>query len=509
MEKEISLKGVMLRSSSLMIVALGLGKVLGYLFHFVFVKTFSQEDYGSFVYAWSMALFLCGLLIPNIAASVTRYVAYFRGKSDEQKVSSAVRTGIILNTLLILPAAALSYILYAAGLLRMDAVSYAFVLSIMALNAIACLFSGIISGYRKPEVSALLNLVQQGLRVAAIVAAALLAGSLHGIFSLVAFAFLIYALVVVAYERRRYGFGLRWDGTLAKQMFTFGVFTVFYVTANNILAWFDIFMIKYFMTDADVAVYNAAWLASTLNLVFFTSVLQIFSPVAAELFGAGKRERLVKLTAYVLETFFLLFLPIFMSTFLFAREILTFFFKAEYAVGASALQVLSIGGFFTGISLLFIELISAQGKPKLNALNIGAGAALNALLNLIMIPAYGILGAAFSTLVSSSVILALSYLQVKGIVRSSFSARRILKIVFSSSVAVAAVYVVKVLVAQSLLSLIISCVALVSVYCILLLLLKGLRQEDVDLAQVAMEKAYVPAGMVKLAAQVLKSAVNR
>ena len=70
-------------------------------------------------------------------------------------------------------------------------------------------------------------------------------------------------------------------------------------------------------------------------------------------------------------------------------------------------------------------------------------------------------------------------------------------------------FVVKALIAQSLLSLIVSTLALVTVYCVLLLLLRALRQEDVDIAQAAMQKAYVPQGLLRIATSALKGAVGR
>ena len=303
----------------------------------------------------------------------------------------------------------------------------------------------------------------------------------------------------------RYGLGEGFDPALAKEMSVFGFYTVFYVTANNLLVWFSIFFIKYYMSAQAVAVYNVASLVSTVNLVFFSAVLQIFNPVVAELLGAGKTKRAVYLTSYMLESFFLLFLPVFALTVVFAREILTLFFTAAYAEGTVPLQILVFGGFMTGIYLIFIELTAGGGRPQLNARAFGAGVAAQVALTFALVPVYGMAGAALATVSSSAIILALSYLNVKNLIRPSFSARRLIKIVLASAASVSVVLAIRVAGLPLYATVAASAVAAFLAYASALILLKSLRKEDVSLAEAAMEKCLVPAGVRVLVARFLSA----
>ncbi|MFH1055286.1 MAG: polysaccharide biosynthesis C-terminal domain-containing protein [Candidatus Altiarchaeota archaeon] len=494
MADEISLKDVMLKASVTMMAIMVASRFLGYLFHLIFVRSFPQEDYGTFIFVWSMGLFLCGL-IPNIPAAMGRYVAFYRGGKDSKGLESTISTGLLLNTALLILALAITSTIYLSGLYSFgikNHPSFAFMLSAMILTSVSCLFGGILTGHRRPEVSSFFNFLQNLLRISAVVLAALLLASLWGVMVLVAFSFLLSTMLLIIYEHRTYGFGRSFDAGIAKKLIGFGFFSIIHVTSNNMLSWANIFLLQFFLSSAVVAVYNVAWLASTVNLLFFTAVLQIFSPVVTELFGAKKSERISYITSYLIESFFLLFLPIFLAVFIFAREILVLFVTSDYLQAADPLRILSLNAFFFGIAMLFIELINAEGRPELNARNIGFGALLNLALNLLLIPPLGMFGSALATLASSVAILLLSYGHVRGVVRLSYSPLRICKLFASSILTILSISVIKEAVEASVISLVLSSVSLVLIYCLLVVALKSLRQEDVMLASTLMDKFKIP-----------------
>lgn len=506
MAKEVGLKDVMLNASMVMLAILIGSKVLGYAFHLVFVRLFTPEEYGVFILAWSMGLFVCGMM-PNLSNSMLRYVAYYRGRGDRKDVDATIRTGIVLLLVFTTLYSAASIVGYAVGFTGLDFTSFLFMLSTLVLGAVFTFGTGIISGYRRPEMSTFFNFVQNLLRVAAVGAAALVVASLHGVMVLVFISYLIVTLAVAVYAYRNFGTGSSYDWGIARKILTFGTYNIVHTTANNILSWSGIFFIQYFLGPAMVAVYNVASLASTVCLVFFTSVLQIFAPVTSEMFGAKRYDRISHLTSYLFESFFLLFLPIFLAIVVFSHQILTLFFTKDYVAGVAPLQVLSIGVFFFGLAMLFVELTNAEGRPEINARNIGFGAVLNATLTWLFVPSYGMLGAGYATLVSSAVILWLSYSHVRGVVALSYSKMRVGKVVACSVAAVAAAQLVKTMFSNSLVSLALSSLALVSVYSSTLVLSKSLRSEDASLAVMFLEKLRAPKGLTLVVSWLLSFGV--
>ncbi len=506
-DDETPLRNMMLKASVTVMLLLIISRSLGYVFHLIFVRWFSREEYGSFIFVFSLGLFVCGL-IPHISSSVSRYVAYYRGSGDGRGVESTIWTGMALNALLLLIALVACYIAWAAGILGIDWPSLLFMASVVALTSVSNMFAGVVSGFRRPEVSSTFNMLQNLARLLAVAAAAYLASTVYGVMGLVALSFLASTLLLAAYEVRTFGLGSSYDRALAVKLFSFGAFNVVYTTANNLLAWTSIFLLQYFTGPGQVAVYNVAYLASTVSLLFFLAALQIFSPVVSELFGAGRLERIRHITSYLFESFFLLFLPLSVAVAAFSRELLVFFVKPDYASGALPLQILSLCTFSIGLSTLFTELINAEGRPKVNARNLGAGAVANVILNLTLIPPFGMAGSAAAALASSLLILALSYSHVRVVVGLTYSKARVGKIVFSSLVALAAAYIVKGAVSAPAASLVLSAASLFAVYSLALLALRGLRREDAEIADVLLEKAGAPAAIRRGFAGVLSHGVS-
>ncbi len=493
--KNIPLRDIMLRASIYIIMLLFAARVLGYLFHMVFAKYFTQQVYGEFIYLWSAALFIAGLM-PNIAAAVERYVAYHRGSEDKEKVKKVVGSGMVLSITISFAMALLVASLYSFGILPKinDTLSILFIILVAFFVLTSNLLSAVITGHRRPEVSSAFNLLHTLLRLFAIVVASYAWVSLSGVIWLVLAAFLIFVISILIYVAKNYGVGSGYDRQVGGELLKFGAFTVFHETANNILSWGNIFLINIFLGAAVVAVYNVAWLASTASLVLFLSVLQIFSPVVTELFGAGKKKQAEYLSSYLLESFFLLFLPVFVLIVLFSEELLVLFISTTYSSGAAPLRILALGAFFFGVSRLFMVLIASSGKPQVNAKNIGFVAILSILLNLILIPIYGMVGAAIATLASSLCLYILSHGYVhKNIMQLKFISKRSAKLIIASAAAFALTYSLG-LYFEVPMTLRISSLAIffLAVYSLVVLFSKSLRREDVEMFCTILEKTGAP-----------------
>ena len=79
------------------------------------------------------------------------------------------------------------------------------------------------------------------------------------------------------------------------------------------------------------------------------------------------------------------------------------FYKPEYWYGADALSVHVWAGVFVFLGTASGQYLIAEGLTKLAMIRTGVGAVINIALNIILIPKYGILGAAYSTLIAYGV----------------------------------------------------------------------------------------------------------
>lgn len=97
----------------------------------------------------------------------------------------------------------------------------------------------------------------------------------------------------------------------------------------------------------------------------------------------------------------------------FAAEFLRFIYRPAYATAAPTLAVLVVGFGLKNILQTHGPIIEALGKSKLNALNTASAATVNTVTNLLLIPTFGIFGAAIATTISYITLGVLATVEVK------------------------------------------------------------------------------------------------
>jgi O-antigen/teichoic acid export membrane protein len=215
-------------------------------------------------------------------------------------------------------------------------------------------------------------------------------------------------------------------------------FTYLFVTKTDRL------MLGYFLTSLDVGIYSpAAVIASLLD--FINNAFKYrFLPTVSEYFSKNDMIGLEPLYKSTSRWSFLLVYPIFLFIMVFPKELLTILYGSKYAGGAMALVVLSLGIAVNDFSGTSANILVAGGRTRLNLLCEIIAAVTNIGLNALLIPIYGIVGAAIAT--------AMSYV-TRNITSLTFCyrsygmhpyTRKYLNIIVSGLAAIAIVYILKI-----------------------------------------------------------------
>jgi len=129
----------------------------------------------------------------------------------------------------------------------------------------------------------------------------------------------------------------------------------------------------------------------------------LFQPIMAEYDAESDYHRMDKLYKIITRWLVILTFPVFALLVLFPEPVLETFFGAEYRAGGFALMLLAIGLYATRFVGLSGSFLTATGDTKVLMYVSGATAALNFGLNILLIPIFGIVGAAIAT-VSSTIL---------------------------------------------------------------------------------------------------------
>lgn len=168
----------------------------------------------------------------------------------------------------------------------------------------------------------------------------------------------------------------------------------------QILSHIDTFFLGYFESTGAVGIYNVVYplgqLLTVVLSVFGFMVMPAISSLDAEA-SVGEMRRTYQVTS---KWILLATLPIFLVVALFPEMVLKLTFGREYVSGALALSILSIGFFTHAIVGPNGNALTSVGRTRTIMYDNIAVAVTNIGLNLLLIPQYGIVGAAIATSVS-------------------------------------------------------------------------------------------------------------
>lgn len=197
-------------------------------------------------------------------------------------------------------------------------------------------------------------------------------------------------------------------------------------------SWMDVAIIGLFLTQAHVGAYELAWRVTAVSILFSGAISTTIFPQVSQWETEGAKEHIEKLLPAVMTPSLLLVIPAFFGTLLFSREILGFVFGVEYVSAWLVLVLLMGDKVFQAIQVIIGRSLQAIDKPDLAARATVVSVVLNAVLNVVFVLEYGIIGAAFATVISSLANDVLHFSYLRRFIKIRFPLREILECVVAS-----------------------------------------------------------------------------
>lgn len=163
-----------------------------------------------------------------------------------------------------------------------------------------------------------------------------------------------------------------------------------------ILGWADNIFLGIFRSEYEVGIYDTAFKIAAAPAMVLVAINAIQAPVFSNLFHRGEMN---KLRANVQKGSRLLFytsVPVCLFIWLFPESLLGIFGK-QFKSGATALIILAGGNLVNSLTGSVGVLLQMTGKQKEYNYIVLSAAGLNIILNVILIPLYGINGAAIAS----------------------------------------------------------------------------------------------------------------
>ena len=210
--------------------------------------------------------------------------------------------------------------------------------------------------------------------------------------------------------------------SLVKKLSAFA-FPVFLTSVVGlVIGYMDTLMLTMFRSLQEVGYYQTARPMSDMLFSVAGSVLIVFFPMVSELWAKHEKKLLKNMVRFLMKFSFILAIPVVLIFVAFPETIIRIFFGADYVAGAVALQILSVMTIFHLMTGILNSTLAGIGKPAVTTAITSVMAVFNFIFNLVLIPVYGIVGAAFTSLASYMVGTVLLFYYTRKFVGFSFPA---------------------------------------------------------------------------------------
>ena len=210
------------------------------------------------------------------------------------------------------------------------------------------------------------------------------------------------------------------------------------LTPTSAILWIisssDRYMISYFKGVTDAGIYSAAYTISWYTVFLVSPITRLLFPTVAKSYDEQNLVETRNYMRYSLKYFLMIAIPSAFGLSILARPILRVLTTSEFISGDVIVPFIAFGGVLFGISEMNVFIIHLVKKTRLVFILLMSAALLNIVLNLILIPRLGIVGAAVATLISYGALCSLVITITRRYLKFDFSLTFILKSVFSAAV---------------------------------------------------------------------------
>jgi len=405
------------KGSATVFVGLVVANVIAFLLRMFLTRTISITDYGIFYTVFGLVSIFTIFRGVSISSSLAKYIPEFVVKGQYGKIKSSITLVLIVYTvsafLIALPifmfSDEISLALFntAAAGLPLRILSGWFFLSGFYL-----IFQAAFRGFQDAGAYASIEAFHMFF---VFISTFLLVGfwgyGVEGVALAYLFASLAMILIFAPIFFKRHSRILKEKilitRPLAKELFRYGIPIFIIGIWGLILGYMNTLMLAIFRSPIEVSYFQTAQPAANI-LEFFSAALGVvLLPMISELWTKGERGLLNQALHFLTKFSFLFVIPFVMIFIAFPENVLLMLFGPDYLAGAVALQVLAGSAIVYIIYRILVNALFGVGKPGAVARTVGVMAGSNIVANLLLIPTFGVNGAAAAVFLSYALGLAM------------------------------------------------------------------------------------------------------
>ncbi len=385
------------KNTFLVFFARGLNAVFGFTTTIVLARYLAIEVYGKFAFVYTLISFTVLLADLGSFQIITRELSRNREKA-QGIINSAFIVRIFTSVLILSLIALLVHFLITDPSIKMAVYIVTVPQLFFAFNTI---FVAVFAADNRFGFDALMQIISRGLEFVAIIFVVYFKLGFMALFIGIAASYGINALFGLIIYVKNYRLPtFRYDFHYGKY-FLYESLPIAITTFLSIaILRVDVFVLKALKGPVDVALFNIPYVFIYTLIIIPQSFVSVIFPILCKLGNAEERNRFIFGYQKAFKFLYIVSLPISVMLTCFSNEILQFTYGEKFLTSALSLKIMGLSVVFLFLCTLnTFSLISLQ-KQRLGTISTAFAFFLNLMLDLVLIPKYGYIGASIATSVS-------------------------------------------------------------------------------------------------------------
>ena len=387
------------------------------LLRIVLGRELGPDGLGLYTLVFTIYMFGMQFAAFGIGAALTKYIAQYN--NNQEKIKEYVSSGIIGSLISGLLMGILLYLL--ASIVSIQLFHNPEMISLLKLTAFCFPFIamqksviGTLNGLRKMELYAVINIAQNvAVMFVSLIFVMFLDMHVKGaVIGFVAPTILI-GIISVYFTRHEIKPSLFLRKTIIKEISWFGFYVVLANSIGLINMQIDSLMVGHFMSEVDVGYYAVA-IVFMQGITLFPQVIQrVTTPSIALYYGKNDFESIKKLIKNTMIKTFIGIICISIITAICGNYLIIILFTEEFLPAYKPMLILLIGYTICAPIGSVGSTLSSIGKANVLFKMTVVCALMNIILNLMLIPTFGLVGAASATSISQIITLTIHLTLIK------------------------------------------------------------------------------------------------
>lgn len=459
--------------------------VLLFVSSVIITRTIGAELFGKYSLSNGIFLFCVVFAVFGLDTGVVRLTSKYNTRKDSAATKGTLLGGLGLtlcfSTIIVLAVLALAPVIASKVFKNVEGIDWVLRIHILALPfyALMVVTNGYTQGFKTLKYSVIVEAVSRpAVRLAIVVVLFLVGMRLSAVLlgTIISFGAAGFLALHFAKKVSPFPFKRTRAKLMTREIFFFSVPLVLSRFTNIIITRANTILVGIFTDSTSTGLFGAAISLSPMISLSLHSFSRIFSPFISELW---EKRDLVELGATfktVSKWVFSIGFPIALLFLLYAPSLLQIF-GSDFKGAATTLRLLAAGQIVNAAVGPVGFVLSMTGRQKLNLVNSIVLAGINVVLNVTMIPRWGIAGAGLATSLSLGIVNIMRVVEIKLIHGFTPFRKDLIKPIAAGVLTAASFHLLNSLLGwQDIARTLLLCAAFMLVY-VMLLYAFGLREE--------------------------------